>query len=104
MDNTFVPLAAIVVLLVLLVFSILKAKRLEGVVAVQKQELSTANQEVVRIRHESEATVVETQKLIDLQRADIAKESERVRQHFEAEALKLKSVFKRPTRLVYRVF
>ena len=91
MDTTTVVFTSIfMILLVLLVIAVLKRKKLEGLVVVRDREVVAANEEILRVRHESEVAVAEIQKVVDQQLSDVSNESERTRQHYEAEALKLK--------------
>jgi fructose-1,6-bisphosphatase len=92
MDATSTLLGiAVVVLLVLLLFGILKSKRLERLLTERTQEMTKAREELGAVRLECERTVVEVQKLVDQQRAALDLEAERVRQHFDGEARKAKA-------------
>ena len=57
------------------IFVLIKNKRLE--------------EDVLRTQNEAQASLVEAQKLIDQQFAEMQQESERVRQHYEAESRKI---------------
>src|ERR1035441_1772098 len=57
------------------IFLVIKNKRLED--------------DVFRTQNEAQASVVEAQKLLDQQFAEMQQESERVRQHYEAESRKI---------------
>ena len=76
----------------ILVAVLVNNKKLEQLVAAQKQETERLRQyyesETSRVYNEAQAAVAEAQRLVDQQSADLRQEAERVRQHYEAEARK----------------
>lgn len=83
----------IVGLLAALIVFIYRTRELTRLVAQQQAGITTAKQqcesEIIRIRNEAAQGVTEAQRLIDQQVAEIGAETERVRQHYEAEARKV---------------
>lgn len=65
-----------------------KNKNLTAQLAKSHAAVTAANQDVVRVRAETEQSLDEAQKLVDQQVADMRAEAERVRLHYEAEARK----------------
>lgn len=85
-----------VLVLGLVIFLLIKNKRLEDDILRTKNEAqasiteaqNSAYQKITAMQQESQAAVVEAQKLIDQQFAEMQQESERVRQHYETESRK----------------
>ena len=76
-------------LLVALVIFFFKNRSLSRLFAQCQADVAAAKQETVRVRTETEQSLNEAQKLIDQQIANISAETDRVRQHYEAEARRI---------------
>jgi hypothetical protein len=100
MNDALIAIAA--VLLLLLAVALLRKRQLaraaelkaaQDEVQKTKQELSDlarkSEGDILRVRQEAEAAVVQAQRLVDQQIADVAQEAERAKRHLEEEAQQL---------------
>ncbi len=82
--------SAAAILLMTVLVSFKKGRRLEGLLVARDRSVAAAHEEVRRVRGDAEAAVVEVRKLVDLQLADLFDEGKRLRAHFDTKAREFK--------------
>lgn len=86
--NIFLSIVCLALLVALVIF-FFKIRSLNRLVVQHQAEAAAAKQETAQVRVETEQSLKDAQKLIDQQVAWMDAESERVRQHYEAEARRI---------------
>lgn len=90
MADLLVPLGAITLVMGgILLFAILKRRRLEAMLADRDRQLSATNAELEDVRKRAEAAVRDVHEMVDKQRAGLASQVEQARLYYEAESKKI---------------